>query len=74
MSSGASEALAATHLLNKHDPSLLTYRQIKDSYGSCLNFMLAYGLKPWNPEDLEQAVAISRSLKREENNGNGNSN
>lgn len=60
---GAEEVLAATHLLDKNDPTRLTYREIKDSYGSCLNFMLSFGLKPWNPEDLAEALAISRAMK-----------
>ena len=57
------EALAASYLLNKEDPSLLTYKEIKRSYSSCENFMLSFGLKPYNFEDCEEAVQISRQLK-----------
>jgi hypothetical protein len=59
----AENALAASELLDKTDPTLLTYKEIKRSYGSPLNFFLSFGLKPWNPEDCEEARAISRQLK-----------
>jgi hypothetical protein len=59
------EALAASYLLNKNDPTLLTYKEIKDSYGSCCNFFYSMGLKPYNPEDCEEAVQISRAFKRD---------
>ena len=65
---GAEEGLAASQILDKNDPTLLTWREIKDSYGSCLNFMLSFGLKPWNPEDCEEARAISRSFKSDQQN------
>ena len=64
---GAEEALAASQILDKNDPSLLTWKEIKDGYGSCLNFMLCMGLKPWNPEDWAEAQAISRSFKEAQN-------
>ena len=64
--SGAEEALAASYLCDKNDPSLLTWKEIKESYGSCLNFMLSFGLKPWNPEDCDEAVAISRAMKAQD--------
>ena len=60
---GELEGLAATFLLDRHDPTRLTYREIKDSWGSCSNFMYSYGLKPYNPEDLDEALAISRAIK-----------
>ena len=56
------EGLAATYLSNPSDPSMLTTKEIKDSWGSFSNFMLSYGLKPYNPEDCEEAVAISQNL------------
>ena len=55
--------MVASQILNKDDPTLLTWREIKDSYGSCTNFMQCNGLKPWNPEDIEMAVSISRTFK-----------
>ena len=39
------------------------FLKIKDGWGSCTNFMLSYGLKPYNMEDCEQALEISRSMK-----------
>ena len=63
MSDGQTEAMVASQLLNKDDPTLLTWREIKDSYGSCTNFMQCNGLKPWNPEDIETAICISRTFK-----------
>jgi hypothetical protein len=62
---GAEEGLAASILCDKSDPTLLTWKEIKESYGTCLNFMLSFGLKPWNHEDGEEARAISRSLKEQ---------
>ena len=41
---------------------MLTTKQIKESWGSFSNFMLSYGLKPYNPEDCEEAVAISKAF------------
>lgn len=63
MSNGATEALAAAHLLDKNDPTLLSYKEIKSSWGSCSNFMYSYGLKPWNMDDIEEAKAISRGFR-----------
>jgi len=60
------ELLAALQLCDKDDPTLLTRTELKRSWGGpfpCTNFMLSYGLKPWNPEDIDEAVAISRALK-----------
>ena len=57
------EMLARSHLVNTNDPSLLSLQEIQLSWGSCMNFMLSYGLKPWNDEDLEEAMAISRAMK-----------
>ena len=54
------EGLAATYLSNPSDPSMLTTKEIKDSWGSFSNLMLSYGLKPYNPEDCEEAVIFSR--------------
>ena len=62
------EAVAASYLSNPsdgspgHNPSMLTTKEIKDGWGSFTNFMLSYGLKPSNPEDCQEAAAISRTL------------
>ena len=63
MEDDALEELAASHLCDSSDPTLLTIKELKDSWGSCTNFMLSYGLKPYNFEDLDEAKAISRALK-----------
>ena len=34
-----------------------------DYVGAYENFMLSYGLKPWDDDDCEEALAISRALK-----------
>lgn len=60
---GPEEALAASQLCNKDDPTRLTWKEIKDSYGSCSNFMYSYGLKPWNADDCQEALSISRAMK-----------
>ena len=62
------EGLAASYLSNPsdgspgHDPSMLTTKEIKESWGSFTNFMISYGLKPFNHEDCEEAAAISRAM------------
>ena len=63
-SMGPEEALARSMLgAFTDDPTLLSLKEMKSGWGGCLNFMLAYGLKPWNAEDVEEALAISRALK-----------
>ena len=63
---GAEEGLAAAEICDKSDPTLLTWKEIKDGWGSCLNFFLSYGLKPWDSDDCEEARSISRSLKAQD--------
>ena len=60
--------------MDRSDPTLLTSREIRDSWGSCTNFVWSYGLKPYDLGDLQEAAAISRALaeNREEYSG-GNS-
>ena len=67
------ESLARAYLINPFDPTLLTLAEIIHSYGSCMNFMLSYNLKPWNSEDVEEAVGISRAMKEVDNEEEGNS-
>jgi len=57
------EALAAMQLLNTGDPTLLTQSEIFSSFGSCLNFFLANGLRPSDPDDWDEALAISGAMK-----------
>lgn len=61
--SGREEALAASQILDAGDPTLLTSKEIKDSWGSCLSFFQAYGLKPWSVSDCAEARTLSKSLK-----------
>ena len=56
------EGVAASYLSNPSDPSMLTTKEIKDGWGTFTNFMLSYCLKPYNPEDCEEAVAISKAF------------
>ena len=63
------EGLAAAYLLDKDDPTRLTWKELKQAWGSCENFMLSYGLKPYNPKDCEEALAISRALKEGQTRG-----
>ena len=56
------EGFAASQILDGSDPSLLTWREIRDSWGSCTNFVRSYGLKPYDLGDLQEAAAISRAL------------
>ena len=67
MSSGELEGLSASVLCDKSDPTRLTSKEIKDGWGSCTNFFLSYGLKPYDFEDHNEALAISRSLKEGSN-------
>jgi ribonuclease HI len=61
---GDDEALARSMLrAYAHDPALLSLKEMKDGWGGCLAFMLAHGLKPWNAEDVEEALTKSRELK-----------
>jgi len=68
---GNSERMAALYLSDQNDPTRLTWREVKQSYGSWSNFMVSFGLKPWNQDDLEEALAISRSMKQQQGGGGG---
>merc|ERR1712117_875219 len=52
-----------TVLCDRNDPTRLTGMEIKDEFGSLVNFVVSYGLKPYDLEDLKEALSISRSLK-----------
>ena len=54
---------AAAQILDGSDASLLSHQEIQSSYGSNSNFMLSYGLKPWDPEDVAEARCISQAIK-----------
>ena len=64
------EGLCASILLDKDDPTLLTWREIKDGWGSCRNFVLSHGLKDYDVEDVERAVEISKAYKQQDSGNN----
>ncbi len=66
VSDGATERYVATQLLDKDDPSRLSWKEIQDGWGSNTNFMLSHGLKPSNPADVANALEVSRALKEPE--------
>ncbi|KAE8355987.1 hypothetical protein BDV28DRAFT_145631 [Aspergillus coremiiformis] len=41
-------------------------RAIVQSYGDWTNFLMSYGLKPWNNEDAEEGKRILESLVENE--------
>ena len=59
----STEALCSLILLDKDDPTRLTYKEIKESWGSCLNFVRSYGFKDYDTEGIEDALEISRAIK-----------
>ena len=60
MADGYSKGLAATALCDLSDPTRLTWRELNEGWGSAAQFMISYGLKPYDQEDCEEALAISR--------------
>merc|ERR1712156_1141540 len=60
---GGFEGLIASVLCDRSDPTRLTGKEIKDEFGSLENFVRSYGLKPYEMDDLQEALSISRSLK-----------
>ena len=63
---GYTECLAATSILDREDSSRLSYKEIQESYGSSSNFFFSHSLKPWDHDDQEEALAISRALKSDD--------
>ena len=68
---GQEEQLCASVLCNLDDPTRLTWRELKDGWGSVENFVRSYGLQPHKQEDLEEALSISRVLKQNGDRQNG---
>lgn len=60
----STEGLCASILLDKNDPTRLTWKEIKESWGNCANFVRSYGLKDYDFEQINEALAISRALKQ----------
>lgn len=60
---GRLEGLCASVLCDGTDPTRLTSKELRDGWGSVQNFVISYGLKPYDHNDLEEALAISRALK-----------
>ena len=59
----STEGLCASIRLDSTDPTRLSWKEIKESWGSCSNFVRSYGLKDYDLEQIEEALAISRALK-----------
>jgi len=64
MSPSGEELMAAAVLSNDADPTRLSWEEVEKSWGSWFSFMRSYGLKPWDQEDCEKALSISRALKQ----------
>ena len=64
--SGVTEGLIASILLDKSDPTRLTWAEIKKGWGSCTNFVRSYGLKDYDIEQIEEALQISRAIKQQD--------
>jgi hypothetical protein len=60
---GDMERMIALQLSDRNDPTRLTSAEVIEGWGSWTNFMLSYGLKPYNPEDIAEALAMSRAMK-----------
>lgn len=61
---GRVEGLVASQICDKTDQTLLTWKEIKDGYGSCSKFCRSMGLNPMNPQDLDELKEISRGMKK----------
>ena len=48
----------------KSGPDSIPDSAITESWGGMNNFMLSYGLKMWNPEDVQEARAIINAFKQ----------
>lgn len=57
------ETLAASILINPRDPTRLTWREIQNGWGSCANFFLSHGLRPFDFDHHDEAIGISRAMK-----------
>jgi len=64
MSPSGEEFMAAAVLSDDDDPTRLSWDEVEKSWGSWYSFMRSYCLKPWDQEDCEEALAISRALKQ----------
>jgi hypothetical protein len=43
-------------------------REIVKNYGGWTQFLLCFGLKPWNSEDVDEAMQILRTFTHKEEN------
>lgn len=51
------------HLILSIEPPLTPgERAIVKSYGGWTHFMMCFALKPWEPEDVEEAMTILRAF------------
>lgn len=60
--------LARIRLTSAAPPMTPGEREIVKSYGDWTSFCQAYGLKPWNSEENEEAIAILKGLAAHEAN------
>eukprot|EP00939_MAST-03C_sp_MAST-3C-sp1_P002917 g2917.t1 len=60
ISDNPNEALARAMLFGVDG---ISEAQVLKSWGSYFNFMISYGLKPWNPDDVEEAKQILLLMK-----------
>lgn len=67
MSDGQTEGYVASILLDKDDPTRLSYAEIKEGWGSCTNFVASHGLKPYDEGEILEALEISRQMKESDN-------
>lgn len=59
-------ALDFTDMPELAPPLTAAEYQIVKSYGDWTSFMQAYGLKPWDEDDIQEAHAIVQTMARED--------
>jgi len=61
------EILAASMICSPGDPNLLSFTDLVNGWGGPLEFMASYGLKPYNDDDVEEALSISKAFALNKN-------
>ena len=67
--SGSLQALAASAICDRTDSSRLSSRELTDGWGGAADFMLSHGLKPYESQDREDALSLSRAYKAADDQG-----
>jgi hypothetical protein len=62
-SSCNNERVAAMYLSNPNDTTRLSWKEVQEQWGSWTAFLQCYNLRPFDYNDLEEALQISRLLK-----------